>query len=119
MTLADTSVWIEHFRQGNELGALLEEGRVLLHPFVIGELACGNLRSRKRILDDLAALPAAVAATDDEVFSLIEKQRLWGRGIGWIDAHLLAAAILSGCALWTLDRALASAARSIGVPELR
>jgi predicted nucleic acid-binding protein len=115
MILVDTSVWVEHFRAGVALGGLLSQGLVLTHPFVVGELACGNLRGRARILSDLGALPSAAAATDEEVMRLVEERRLWGRHIGWIDAHLVASALLAGCSLWTLDRPLQRAAHSAGV----
>src|SRR5580693_7929664 len=111
MILADTSVWIDHFRVGNrELSEALDEALVLTHPFVIGELACGNLRNRRETLADLEALPLAVSATHEEALKLIGDQKLNGCGIGWIDAHLLASALLSGCRLWTLDRQLNQAA---------
>lgn len=108
MILVDTSVWIDHFRRGNaELADALEREDVLTHPFVIGELACGDLKKRREILDLLAALPAAVVASDDETLHLIEERRLMGRGIGTIDAHLLASvALTEGARLWTLDKAL-------------
>jgi predicted nucleic acid-binding protein len=117
MILADTSVWIEHFRgTQTEFRELLAEGLVLVHPFVIGELACGNLKQRKHILKNLQALPLAVSATDEEVLRLIEDSRLWGRGIGWVDGHLLASALLSNCPLWTLDRRLNDAGKAARVP---
>lgn len=100
---------------------LLAEGLNLTHPLVIGELACGNLRYRAEILDSLRELPSATVAADDEVLALIEQQRLWGKGIGWIDAHLLASALLTGCRLWTLDRRLRTVATHLKVraPEAR
>jgi hypothetical protein len=114
MVLVDTSVWIEHFRFGEPtLQELLAEGRVLMHPFVLGELACGNLKDRTVVLSDLLALPKAEVAGDSEVFRLIERRRLWGKGIGWVDAHLLASIMLSSCLLWTLDARLAQAAKRI------
>jgi predicted nucleic acid-binding protein len=82
---------------------------------VIGELACGNLARRREVLDALAALPRTAAASDDEVLALIEGRRLHGRGLGWVDAHLLASALLSRCDLWTRDAALAAASRAAGV----
>ena len=82
---------------------------------MIGELACGNLADRARVLGDLLLLPAACTATDDEVRQFIDRRRLWGKGIGWIDAHLIASALLTNCDLWTLDTALARAASSAGV----
>ena len=113
MILADTSVWVDHFRRGSAaLRDVLSEGMVLTHPFVIGELACGTLKNRKRILADLNALPLAVPATHEEVLRLIEDRKLWGQGIGWIDGHLLASALIANCRFWTLDRRLVSAART-------
>ncbi len=120
MVLADTSVWIKHFRQGEPaLADYLGEGVVLMHPFVAGELACGNLKNRAAILSDLRALPQAIVASDAEVLQLIEERRLWGRGLGWIDLHLVAAALLAGCGLWTLDKRLARAARELGLSWAR
>ena len=116
MILVDTSVWVAHFRQANgQLRKALNESAVLVHPFVVGELACGNLKNRASILTDLEALPAAVTATHAEVMQLIENRKLWGTGIGWIDAHLLASALISGCQFWTLDTALALAATAARV----
>ena len=116
MLLADTSVWIEHFRRGNQrLKDYLSEGVVLMHPVVCGELACGNLKDRAAILSNLNTLPAAALASDHEVLLLVEGRRLWGRGLGWIDAHLLASALLSNCRLWTLDVRLAKAAVELGL----
>jgi predicted nucleic acid-binding protein len=116
MILVDTSVWIGHFRLGDAaLVQMLEAGLVLTHPFVLGELASGNLRNRADTLRLLRALPRATAATDDEVNVIIDGRKLWGKGIGWIDAHLLAAALLSGCNLWTLDGRLDAVASAVGV----
>jgi len=116
MVLADTSVWIQHFRKGEPtLADHLSEGLVLMHPFVSGELACGNLKSRAAILSDLHALPPAKLASHTEVLQLIEDRRLWGRGLGWVDMHLLASALLSHCAFWTLDKKLGEAAAELGL----
>ncbi|MGO9894814.1 MAG: type II toxin-antitoxin system VapC family toxin [Bryobacteraceae bacterium] len=116
MVLADTSVWIRHFRQTEpRLADRLAEGLVLMHPFVSGELACGNLKSRAAILSDLCALPSAQLASNPEVLQLIEDRRLGGRGLGWIDVHLLASALLSHCGFWTLDRKLGEAAAKLGL----
>lgn len=120
MILVDTSVWIAHFRKGgSKLGELLSEALVLVHPFVRGELACGNLKNRARILSDLEALPSAVSATHEEVMRLVELRKLWGLGIGWIDGHLLASALLSNCQFWTLDGRLVRAAATAGVKLYR
>ena len=112
MILADTSVWVDHLRGGDaELARLLNDGQVLGHPFVLGELALGGLRGRATVLEALAGLPQAVAANHDEVMAFIEARRLWGRGIGLVDAHLLAAVALTPDArLWTRDRGLAAVA---------
>ena len=122
MILVDTSVWVEHLRHGlPRLATLLQDGEVLIHPWVIGELACGNLRNRSQVLDLLQGLPAAMVASDTEVLLLIEREQLMGRGIGYIDAHLVAAARLSHCRLWTQDRRLAAVAQEqglgVGQPE--
>ena len=116
MILVDTSVWVDHLRSGVPLLAnLLQEGEVLIHPWVIGEIACGNLRNRQQVLDLLLGLPTALVASDSEVLLLIERGNLMGRGIGYVDAHLLAAAKLSGCGLWTQDRRLAAVAQEQGL----
>ena len=120
MILVDTSIWIAHFRiGGSKLGDLLSQTSVMVHPFVMGELACGNLKHRARILSDLEALPSAVSATHEEVVRLVEVRKLWGLGIGWIDAHLLASALLSNCQFWTLDGRLVRAAAAAGVKLYR
>jgi len=107
MTLVDTSVWVDHFRRGNlRLQEMLEEGAVATHPMIIGELACGTLAQRSATLGLLARLPSVPQVPDRLVFQAIESRRLWGRGIGWIDAHLLAASLVSGTPLWTLDARL-------------
>ncbi len=116
MVLVDTSVWIEHFRHSRPaLMDLLIDEHVLTHPFVIGELACGNLKHRHRILADLRNLPAGKSASHDEVLQLIEDRRLWGKGLGWVDGHLFASALLTGCQFWTLDGRLRQVARAIGI----
>ena len=116
MVLVDTSVWIDHLRNGNEqLVKLLEAGRVLTHTMVIGELACGNLRNRQEILGLLRALPAAREATTPEVMDFVETVPLSGRGLGWVDVNLLAAARLSESPLFTLDRSMRREARRLGV----
>ena len=122
MILVDTSVWVEHLRHGlPRLATHLQEGEVLIHPWVIGELACGNLRNRSQVLELMQGLPAATVASDAEVLLLIERDRLMGRGIGYMDAHLLASARLSHCRLWTQDRRLAGVAEEqglgVGQPE--
>lgn len=116
MILADTSVWVDHLRRGNSrLASLLRDELILIHPFVLGELACGNLRNRQEILRLLSTLTQARIADHDEALHLLEAQRLYGQGLGWIDAHLLASALLTGCGLWTLDTPLARAASALSL----
>jgi predicted nucleic acid-binding protein len=116
MILVDTSVWIQHFRVGSErLKALLLDGQVLCHPFVVGELACGTLQKRTEILTMLKALPEAQLVEQEEVLSFLDARRLYGRGIGWVDAHLLASTLVTGCGLWTLDKPLRRAAGGLNV----
>lgn len=117
MILVDTSVWIDHLRSGEPaLAAVLQDERVLMHPFILGELACGNLRNRHEVLELLARLPAAPMATDAEALSLIAMRALMGRGIGYVDVHLLASVALAGEAkLWTRDRRLAAAAAALAM----
>lgn len=112
MILVDTSVWVEHLRKGLPgLITALEQETVLTHPFVVGELACGNLKNRREVLRLLGDLPCAPVATDPEVLAFIEQRALMGRGIGYIDAHLLASVTLDGAAqLWTRDKRLATVA---------
>ena len=113
--LVDTSVWIDHLRRGNdELARLLDRGLVICHEHVIGELACGGLRQRREILGMLKNLPRAPEAGFDEVMTLIDRHSLFGRGLGWIDLHLVASALLGAVPLWTLDRRLASVADDLG-----
>jgi predicted nucleic acid-binding protein len=114
--LVDTSVWVEHLRHGlPRLATHLQEGEVLIHPWVIGELACGNLRNRSQLLELMQGLPAATVASEAEVLLLIERDRLMGRGIGYVEAQLLASAKLSHCRLWTQDRHLAAVAQEQGL----
>jgi predicted nucleic acid-binding protein len=114
--LADSSIWVEHFRKGHgRLTGLLKDGMVLMHPFILGELACGNLKKRGEILADLAELPKAAAATHEETLDLMERRKLWGCGIGWVDTHLIASALLSNCRLLTIDERLHRAAAQAGV----
>jgi predicted nucleic acid-binding protein len=117
MILVDTSIWVEHLRAGNEmLIALLNGGEVLGHPFVTGELALGNLRRRDPFLTGLQDLPQAPVALDEDVLHLIDREALYGRGIGYVDAHLLAAARLTaGSKLWTHDRRLQAVAGQLGL----
>ena len=119
MILVDTSIWIDHLRQRDErLSKLLNQGQVLAHPFVIGELALGSLQNRAAILGALQDLPQAPVATEGEVLSFIGQNALYGIGIGYIDAHLLAAVRLSpGATLWTRDKRLLAAGTGLGLVE--
>ncbi len=117
MILVDTSIWIDHLRGGNlGLAGKLDAGQVLTHPLVIGELAMGDLRPREVVLRSLTQLPQAVMARDDEVLAYIDRLALHGKGIGYIDAHLLASTALTQDAeLWTRDRRLAEIAVELGL----
>ena len=117
MILVDTSVWVEHLRSGNAtLASELGAGRVLAHPFVIGELALRNLPPRDQALRELQDLPQAKVATDREVLYFVDRHRLFGLGVGYVDAHLLAAVSLTaGAGLWTRDRRLGRAADRLGL----
>ena len=117
MILVDTSVWVEHLRVASAiLTELLDHGEILGHPFVLGELALGSLRQRERFLSDLRDLPQAVVAEDEEVSRMIDRQALFGRGIGYVDAHLLAAARLTaGSRLWTRDLRLHAVAAELSL----
>lgn len=117
MILVDTSIWIDHLHTGDvELTELLQDGHVLAHPWVTGELALGHLSRRSEILALLGNLPQAAVATDLEVLTLIETRHLVGQGIGYVDAHLLAATLLTpGARLWTRDKRLATTARRHGL----
>jgi len=115
--LVDTSVWVDHLRSGDDnLARLLDNGAVLTHPWVIGELALGNLNNRSEIIDLLHGLPQATLASDDEVMGLIEQEGLAGAGIGYVDAHLLAATRLTADArLWTRDKRLSEVTTRLGL----
>lgn len=117
MILVDTSVWIDHFRRHDAaLAALLDGGRVLTHPFVIGELALGALKQRDVILNAMRDLPAALVASDGELMDFIAAQALYGRGVGYIDAHLLASARLTpNASLWTRDKRLRTVADDLSL----
>jgi predicted nucleic acid-binding protein len=115
LILADTSVWVDHLRgDDGALARLLDAGSVLAHPFVIGELSLGNMRGRETVLMALADLPRADIATDAEVLTFIDRHALFGRGIGYVDVQLLAAARLTaGARLWTKDRRLHEVAHDL------
>jgi hypothetical protein len=116
MVLVDTSVWVSHLRDGNtELANLLNVGGVLCHPLIVGELACGNPKDRAVILSLLQLLPISIEAEHEEVLLFIENNRLMGKGMGYVDVHLIASAALAGIPLWTLDKKLAQAADSLHI----
>ncbi len=116
MVLVDTSVWVSHLRGIHaQLANLLDDGEVACHPFIIGELACGNLRNRTTILSLLEALPMVAAAEHEEVLTFIESHSLMGKGLGYIDVHLLASAALSRLPIWTFDKKLERIANILGV----
>jgi predicted nucleic acid-binding protein len=116
MVLVDTSVWVKHLRDGDiVLEGLLDDGQVMCHPFVVGELACGNLKNRAEILALFQALPAAISAEHGEVLRFIEDNRLMAKGLGFVDMHLLASALLSGSQLRTLDKRLHQVALKMGL----
>ena len=117
MILADSSVWIDHLIvEDPHLVSMLDQQEILIHPMVIGELACGNMRDRADMMRLFRRLPKILAASHDEVLFLIEYHQMMGRGIGFIDAHLLAAAVMSApTQLWTKDRRLMALASELGV----
>jgi predicted nucleic acid-binding protein len=117
MTLVDTSVWIDHLRRSGDplLIALLKKNNVWVHPWIVGEIACGNLAHRASVIGELRKLPQLAVARDQEVLLLIERRRLMGKGIGYIDAHLLTAALAEGARLWTKDKRLMTIAAALGI----
>ena len=121
MILIDTSVWIDHLRQRDDhLVIILLAGHVLIHPWVIGEIACGSLKDREQILDLLRSLPLCSVALEDEVLLFIEQNKLMARGIGYVDVNLLASTKLSGATLWTRDKRLLIIAKEMNIayPEI-
>lgn len=116
MVLVDTSIWIDHFRKASrKLATLLEAEEVVIHPFVLGELACGNLQNRKELIALLHALPSTTKLEDDELLLFIEHHRVMGRGIGLIDAHILASCRMDSCLLWTRDKRLQIVAKEMNI----
>jgi len=116
MVLVDTSVWVSHLRDGNVgLEKLLNNGEAVCHPFIVGELACGNLKNRHEILIYLQSLPMAISAEDGEVLKFIENNQLMGKGLGYIDVHLIASAVLTDVPLWTFDKTLDTITKKIGI----
>ena len=116
MVLVDTSIWITHLRQGSpQLEKLLMDTEVMCHPFIIGELACGNLKNRNEIIPLLQSLPTALTIEFDEFLLFVDRHHLMGKGIGLVDVHLLASAQLTGVPLWTADKRLKSAADQLAL----
>ena len=116
MILVDTSVWVDHLRHGDvSLSQHLSQAQVMCHPMVVGELACGNLKSRSVVLALLADLPSASVASEAEVLGFIQAQSLFGLGIGYVDVHLCASAKLNGVQLWTRDKRLQVVAERLGL----
>lgn len=117
MILVDSSIWVDHFKKSNAtLSALLASRLVVCHPFIVGELALGQLSKRVQVIQALNALPMLALVPNDEVLDFVERYGLMGQGIGWIDVHLLASTLVSGSmSLWTSDRRLAATATSLGI----
>ncbi len=114
MVLVDTSIWVTHLRHGSPaLAELLLDAQVACHPFIVGELACGSIRHRKRFLTLLQSLPMLPVVSSEELLFFIERHKLMGMGLGFLDAHLLASARLSRTPLWTADQKLKTAARKL------
>jgi predicted nucleic acid-binding protein len=115
MILVDTSVWVDHFHQSDEkLKELLLSNQVCIHPFILGELSCGNIRNRKEVLSLLRTLKSIDLVLDEEVLILIEERKLFGKGLGFIDIHLLASAMIHHVPIWTRDKSLRLVAGQLG-----
>ena len=123
MLLVDTSVWVRHLREGDPgLEKLLNNGEVMCHPYIVGELACGNLKDRDEVISLLQLLPSAALVNHEEVLQFIEENKLMGKGLGYIDVHLSASAVLTGVQMWTYDRRLNETNEALGIkytPGLR
>jgi predicted nucleic acid-binding protein len=116
MVIVDTSIWVDHLRKGSlHLEKLLLEEQVACHPLIIGELACGNIKNRNEFLSLIQTLPMAPTINLDEFLYFIEQNRLMGKGIGFVDIHLLAAARLSEIPLWTCDKTLKSVSMELNI----
>jgi len=114
MILVDTSVWIDHLRRGNDLfSEFLNQNRVATHPLVLGELSLGNISKRGTVLGLIRNLPVVKEATHEEVLMFIEENRMWSKGIGYFDAHILCASLIESIPLWTLDKRLEKVAKGI------
>jgi predicted nucleic acid-binding protein len=120
LVLVDTSVWVSHLRKGNEeIKALLNNGDVMCHPFIVGELACGNIKNRTEILSLLQSLPMAIQVENEELLHFIETHSLMGKGLGYVDVQLSASALLSGVPIWTLDKSLAKISERLNISYSR
>jgi predicted nucleic acid-binding protein len=121
LILADTSIWVDHLHRGDaRMADLLDDEQILMHPLVLGEIALGNLRNRAEIMDRLGQMPSAARADDEEVVTLIERHKLFGTGIGLVDAHLLASTLVTReTRLWTRDRRLREVAEKLGIAAER
>jgi predicted nucleic acid-binding protein len=116
MVLVDTSVWVRHLREGDsDLQKVLNDGQVMCHPYIVGELACGNMNNRREILSLLQRLPEATPAQHEEILRFIELNQLMGKGLGYIDVHLSASALLTGVPLWSYDKRLNEANEMLGI----
>ncbi len=116
MVLVDTSVWVRHLREGDpDLEQLLNIGQVMCHPYIVGELACGNMKNRREILSLLQLLPLATLAKHEEILHFIESNHLMGKGLGYIDVHLSASAALTRVPLWSYDKKLSEANEVLGI----
>jgi predicted nucleic acid-binding protein len=116
LVLVDTSVWINHLREGDKnLTILLENGLVACHPFIIGELACGNMKNRNEIINLLNALPSVPLLEHYEIMEFIEGRKIMNQGIGYVDVHILGSAIIAETPLWTLDKSLNKIARELAI----
>ncbi len=116
MVLVDTSVWVSHLRHGNpKLQEMLQEGKVVSHTFIIGELACGNIRNRTEIISLMQSLPMLDSIEHEELLLFIEHNKMMGTGLGFVDVHLMAAAMLAGIPLWTQDKKLKQACSTLGI----
>ncbi|MDP1808024.1 MAG: type II toxin-antitoxin system VapC family toxin [Actinomycetota bacterium] len=116
MVLVDTSVWVAHLRESDaDLIKLLNHGHVACHPFIVGELACGNLNNRLEILSLFQSLPAVTIAEHEEVMRFIENHKLMGRGIGYVDLHLLTSTALTEIPIWTFDKKLNEVSTEFGL----
>jgi predicted nucleic acid-binding protein len=116
MILVDTSIWIDHFNNSNnELIKLLNLNKVCIHPFIIGELSCGDISNRKEILSLLKALPRIEPALEEEVFTLIENRKLFGIGLGYVDINLIASALIHDVKIWTDDKSLKKISKKLDI----